>query len=519
MSITRALRSAYITADRRRPRRYPNLLPLSPTAPAHPDVSIAVIGSPLTKASLAREFPLVKLTSGHLAAVIVEDGYEHTVDSLPNGFPVFRLSPPSTYAPNRYDYPDDPFTLLPFVDPALAHPRSAYQRRHHSVALLDVDDEEALTGAERLADEQRYHAVRYAVRPSQRRSPLTVPTPQLGKLLGSIASTEVVLADPLWVPTCFGLGTFAIDVAPARTPATDGEDPDASEITADETYARVRMFSESPQFRERLIAQRQRTLWHSATAAHRANHIVSTLNIPWRPAADPMISVICSTNKPDQLAHLLSQFGQQTYPNRELIVATHGFTVTEEEQHGLLGHTAGSLGTEIPVRFIAAPSEWTLGQCLNMLVGNGQGEVIAKFDDDDFYLPNYLTDQVKALQITGADVVGKATCYYFVESFNAIARRRPGEEHHYGTYVKGSTLMARMELFHQFPFPAQSIGEDTQFLKDVHRAGKMIYSTDRFNYLAVRAEPGAHTWHIDDAQLLVNATVETFGLNLRHVEA
>ena len=528
MSLKQSLRSAYITAERHLPRRVPRVGSADTSAPKHPDVPIAVIGSQLTRASLTGEFPLVEITSPHLAAVIVEDGY---TENLPAGVPVFHLTADthfSPFAPARSHQPGeqaDPYTLFPFVNPTLAYPSSAFRRRHHSVALLNVDNDEVIAAGERLAQEQRYHVARYRQRPNTLHdSVLDVATPKLDTLLGTVASTEVAVADPLWTPTCISLGTFALEVA--RTPQTDhtlSPDPQAgadnpSEITASEVYARVRMFSESPQFRERLLAQQQRRLWHSATATDRANHIIATLDIPWRPPTNPTVTVICSTNRPDQLPHLLAQFSHQTYPYREMIVATHGFAVSDDEQHTLLT-TADNPEAQAPIRFMEMPAEWTLGQCLNMAVGNACGEITAKFDDDDYYLPNYLTDQVKALQITGADVVGKATCYYFVASINAIARRRPGEEHHYGSYVKGSTLVARTELFHQFPFPAQSVGEDTQFLKDVQRAGKRVYSTDRFNYLAMRGDQQAHTWRIDDAQLLTNATVETFGLNLDHVEA
>ena len=41
------------------------------------------------------------------------------------------------------------------------------------------------------------------------------------------------------------------------------------------------------------------------------------------PGATPLVSVLCATNRPEQLAHLLATFDTQTWTNRELIVVTN----------------------------------------------------------------------------------------------------------------------------------------------------------------------------------------------------
>ncbi len=46
-------------------------------------------------------------------------------------------------------------------------------------------------------------------------------------------------------------------------------------------------------------------------------------------------------------------------------------------------------------------------------------DIIAKFDDDDYYGPKYISDTIKAFESTDAKVVGKTTNFiYFVEKKN-----------------------------------------------------------------------------------------------------
>ncbi len=61
----------------------------------------------------------------------------------------------------------------------------------------------------------------------------------------------------------------------------------------------------------------------------------------------------------------------------------------------------------------------SLGKCLNFAVDKSKYDIIAKFDDDDYYGPKYISDTIKAFESTDAKVVGKTTNFiYFVEKKN-----------------------------------------------------------------------------------------------------
>lgn len=308
------------------------------------------------------------------------------------------------------------------------------------------------------------------------------------------AGTCVVTTDSAAIPEFFEPNEIAV--------LREGEDAKKG------IYALVH----AEELRERMVHRAQRKIWEHHTYEQRAITLLNTVGINAH-AELPKVSVLCSTNRKKNIEHLLEQFRQQTYPNKELLILTHGFGAQE------IADVVAKSGVD-DVRLISAPSEWHLGKCLNELVAQSQGELLAKFDDDDYYLPNYLKDQYFAWKYSEADLVGKASIFFYLEDEDALVRRWPGAERKFMHFVAGATLFGPRETFEQFPFAEVERGEDTQFIRKLQNAGKKIYSADRYNYIALRnhAPAESHTWQISDAEVLGYSNTETFGLNLKHVE-
>ena len=136
---------------------------------------------------------------------------------------------------------------------------------------------------------------------------------------------------------------------------------------------------------------------------------------------------------------------------------------------------ARELGLE-NVRVLHAPAEESLGSCLNRLVDAASGEVVAKMDDDDLYGPNYLSDQLHALDYSGADVVGKQAHHMYLEAQDLTIVRFPEREHRFTDFVMGPTIVTRREVARAHPFADLGRGEDTDFLRRVAADGLSIYS-------------------------------------------
>lgn len=266
----------------------------------------------------------------------------------------------------------------------------------------------------------------------------------------------------------------------------------------------------SEMLRRRTAHVALRRVWENHTYRVRAQLIARNLGLEQQDHALPKVTIICSTNRDRELSHLLQQAAGQRFKNLELCVIGHGIEIDP-------AFTNRAMQAGLKARVFSAPAEATLGECLNKLVAESTGQIIAKFDDDDYYLPNYLRDQVNALINMNADLVGKSSIYFYLSEPNLLVRRWKHQEHTWRNFVSGSTFVGWREVFTDNQFAAKTQGEDSEFLLQLERKGLNVYSADSFNYIAVRGN-STHTWGITNTEILANSEVETIGLNFQHVE-
>jgi len=209
-------------------------------------------------------------------------------------------------------------------------------------------------------------------------------------------------------------------------------------------------------------------------------------------ASDSLASVVLVTNRPAQLDHALASFDRQQYRHKELILVTNGgdFPATRMLQ----------LAARTDVTCLTTPAEMTLGAALNRGADAASGRVIAKFDDDDHYGPDHLSESVEAMRRTGAGVVGKKTYYLYMESTDRTVLIYPGNEGRRVGRVAGGTIVAHRDVFDRVRFPALNLGEDVAFVRAVERRGFGVHSTEAAGFLQWRAASG-HTWAFDQADI------------------
>lgn len=284
--------------------------------------------------------------------------------------------------------------------------------------------------------------------------------------------------------------------------------PDEIFTVATETEAEqlLRALYRNPELGERQLHRGQRRIWRDHTYRTRSNQILATV-APKLPLQErrQTVSVMVSTIRPWQLEHIFRTVGSQRDVDAELVLLTHGFRAEDET----IRHLKDQYGVSA-VTLLTAEGRVPLGECLNMCVSAASGQVLTKMDDDDFYAADYLSDQLFALDYSGADVVGKQAHYMYLTELNATLLRFPEWEHRYTRTVMGPTIMGPSEVFHSSPFAALGSGEDTRFLQDVVAGGGAVYASDRFNYCQQRFAAG-HTWKINEAELLASGALKFFG--------
>ncbi|WP_418275955.1 glycosyltransferase family protein [Isoptericola jiangsuensis] len=270
----------------------------------------------------------------------------------------------------------------------------------------------------------------------------------------------------------------------------------------------------SPELRDHAVHLGQRRIWREHTYAARVQKVLHDVGLAGSPdVARPSVSALVSTNRPHRIADILATVGAQRRAEAQLVLLTHGFVVDDETDLRLRAKRAGVEDLVLLTADVDVP----LGRCLNRIVRAAEGDVVAKMDDDDLYGPNYLSDQLDALQYSGADVVGKQAHYLHLEAHDVTLLRHGDREHRFTDFVMGPTIVTRREIAADVEFGETSSGEDTAFLRRAAAHGLRTYAADRFNFVQVRSGGDQHTWAVSDVELLARGQVAFFGPAEQHV--
>ena len=269
----------------------------------------------------------------------------------------------------------------------------------------------------------------------------------------------------------------------------------------------------SPELRDRQVHLAQRRIWREHTFSHRATQVLGSVGIAdaaaWR---RPRVSIIAPTIRPHLVPGIIATAGRQLDVDVQLVLLMHGFDEDEAELQSL-AREAG-VAELIVLRGAQADS---LGTNLNLLVQAADGDIVAKFDDDDTYGDRYLSDACFALDYSGAELVGKHARYLYLESMDATVLQYPDREHQWTDLVGGPTMVGPRSTFLDHPFEDRTLGEDTAFQHSIVAAGGGIYAADRFNFIQLRSARNGHTWHTEDERILANGDLRSFGRAELHV--
>lgn len=179
----------------------------------------------------------------------------------------------------------------------------------------------------------------------------------------------------------------------------------------------------------------------------------------------PLISCIMPTyNRRRFIPLTLKNFFSQDYPNRELIIVDDGDESIED------------LFQNLPrIQYIRCPRS-TIGAKRNLACENARGEIIAHWDDDDWYAPNRLRYQVMPILGGEVDVTGLENSFILELSDGTLWTMTP--ELHRRMFVgdvHGGTLVYRKNLFLEgLRYPEINLAEDAMMLRQATRSGKVL---------------------------------------------
>lgn len=231
------------------------------------------------------------------------------------------------------------------------------------------------------------------------------------------------------------------------------------------------------------------------TYEHRAVQIANTLgqNIT---LDSPLVSIVIASNRPHFIDRIAENVMGQVYPNIEVIIIAQKYT---DEQLIQLKNKLNSGNKFKSVHIIRNDSEDTLGKRLNQGIELSKGEYVAKFDDDDFYLPNYLQDMLIPFKFGDYGIVGKKEIFIYLESEDKTYVRYKGQRHMETNFLTGATLVFSKKALNSLKFGDLNRGEDSNILEQAKINNIKMYVTDPFNFIVYRSKNiSNHTWQVED---------------------
>lgn len=183
-------------------------------------------------------------------------------------------------------------------------------------------------------------------------------------------------------------------------------------------------------------------------------------------ASWPLVSCIMPTfNRRAFVPHALEYFLCQDYPNRELIIVDDG------------ADAIGDLAANLPgVRYLRLPSRKSIGAKRNLACQQARGEIIATWDDDDWYSPDRLRYQVMPIIAGQADLTGLENAFVLeLATGDFWTTNRQLHEKLFVGNVHGGTIVYRKDLIQKgLRYPEINLAEDAYLLRYAAKRGMRL---------------------------------------------
>ncbi len=200
----------------------------------------------------------------------------------------------------------------------------------------------------------------------------------------------------------------------------------------------------------------------------------------------PLVTAIMPTReRPEFALQAVRYFLAQDYPNKELVVLEDGTPTL-----------AGRLPDDPRIRYVATGvARRSIGAMRNEACRLAHGDIVAHWDDDDWYGPERLTRQVAAIRAGEADITALRGSLMLDLAAWRFWRCRP--DLHRRLFVRdvhGGTLVYRHRVWEdKAHFPDRSLAEDAVFLDQAVRRGARLRAVEAEG-IFVYLRHGANAW-------------------------
>lgn len=213
------------------------------------------------------------------------------------------------------------------------------------------------------------------------------------------------------------------------------------------------------------------------------------------------VTVICVSKRPHLLPQIQQNILEQRHPNLEVIFVAHG---TEFDLDAVNDAFKDHPNFRMLVQ--NAPDS-VLADGLNLALDHAQHDLAVKFDDDDYYEPDFLLNQARTFELYEGTslapdlaLVGKAAFFTYIEQFDSLGLRfSKSNSNKVVNKVHGGTMLWRRSQINDLRFEKVRQGTDTRFQAAIRDMGKPIMAGDPYDFVHMRYfDSNAHTWKISD---------------------
>ncbi|RAP76558.1 glycosyltransferase family 2 protein [Paenibacillus montanisoli] len=220
------------------------------------------------------------------------------------------------------------------------------------------------------------------------------------------------------------------------------------------------------------------------------------------------VTIVTSTIRPECIDNIFNNYARQKWKAKELIIVVNRNDIN-------LSRYKKKAQRYRNVRIYRMQQNKFLGDCLNFAAARSKYRYVAKFDDDDYYAPNYIPEAMRQFIRSTADVVGKRSCFFFFPHRSILLYRRTSVRPYTRCRkIAGATIMFHKRVFPSVKFARVRLGTDVRFIAACLRRGFRLYTTSRYNFAAIRRRNrNSHTWKVTDNYLLTDKYAEIVRTN------
>lgn len=211
-----------------------------------------------------------------------------------------------------------------------------------------------------------------------------------------------------------------------------------------------------------------------------------------------MVSVISCTIREHCIDNIFQNFHKQTFEPKELIIVINDDGIDIRKWREKAADYKN-------VSVYQLPQHTSLGACMNFAVEKTRFDIVANFDDDDYYTSLYLEKSIENLRKYNVDVIGKTSVYIYLKNRQILAIFNPNNENQFVNdqksfgkqYLQGGTLIFKKKVFEKVKFADQNNEIDRVFSMDCIKYGFKVYSSTKDDFVYIRSDDeGQHTWKV-----------------------